>query len=150
MKVKAYDENNLLLPIDFRVIEEKMDATFVGEFCLRDENGQWANFPAQIYFVEKPTKKEYSNYFAIYMRNGKVYVTDGISATQGSFYGLLYKDELLYSAYRQDYKSSADGKVFIDGGRDYNRVGISDEAKPFVSNVELQIIGPDLVVLKKT
>jgi outer membrane protein assembly factor BamB len=66
----------------------------------------------------------YSKYFALIIQNGSAYITSGASAVDGIITGIVADDgEIIYSRYRHDYRTSTDGTVFIDGGRDYVRCG---------------------------
>lgn len=106
-----------------RKIEEKYDAKYVLESCLRMKNGNWANFPAAIFYTKEP-HPEGSNYFAIFRdTDGDMMITNGISAVEGvSFIGIEAEEEVVYSRYRHDYRTHKNG-AFIDGGRDYARFG---------------------------
>lgn len=109
---------------DIPKVEEKRNARYVGQFCLKDINGNWANHVADVFWQETPPNPEYSNYFALFVRNGTVYVTSGASAVEGELVAVQAEDgEIIYSRYRHDFRQSKDGTVWIDGGRDYTRTG---------------------------
>lgn len=136
--------DQLLVPIDPQGVEKLKNATFVGEFCLRDKYGNWVNDPAQIYWQEKPPVEGYSNYFALFVRNSQVFITSGQAAADAEISAIGYKDEIIFSRYRHDYRSSTDGAVAIDGGRDYTKiVGTPDEY------LTLKIEGPHLVIKER-
>lgn len=118
---------------------------YVGEFCLRAKNGGWSEYPAAVFYQPNPdTSRGHTNYFGILSQMGSVYITNAISATE-PFDAIQYRDEIIYSRYRHDFRGSSDGRVFVDGGRDYLRFGGEgmDEAK----RVRLQIVGAELMVL---
>lgn len=103
-------------------VEKQYDAHYVGQFCLKDKFGGWANSLADVFWQKTPPIEGYSNYFALFQRGSEIYITSGASAVEGVIFGIRADDgEIIYSRYRHDYRSSKDGSVFIDGGRDYVR-----------------------------
>ena len=103
-------------------VESKYNAKYVGQFCLRDKHGNWANQPTEVFWQEKPPVEGYSIYFALFTRDGSVFITSGESAVEGIIAGIRASDgEVIYSRYRHDFRPSKDGTVFIDGGRDYTK-----------------------------
>lgn len=108
-------------------VEKKYNAQYVGEFCLKNKEGQWADEAVSIFYQKTPPKKGYSHYFALIVRNGIAYITSGQSAIEGKFYAIMADDgEIIYSRFRHDYRISKDNSVFIDGGRDYVKASSSD------------------------
>jgi len=109
-------------------IEDHYNATYVFESCLKDVYGSWANFPAAIFYTEK-AHPEGSNYFGLYKtEDGTVMIANGIKATEEPFSGVMAKNgDVIYSRYRHDYRTSDDGSIFVDGGRDYFRSGVYDK-----------------------
>lgn len=102
-------------------IEEKYNAKYVLETCLADSKGNWYNFPVALFYTEK-AHPEGSNYFAMYEANGEYLITDGITAVKDVVYtGIINDGVVEYSRYRHDFRMF--GENFIDGGRDYLRVG---------------------------
>lgn len=105
------------------IVEKKYDATYVCETPIKDVNGNWVNFPCAIFYTEEP-HPDGSNYFALYdyaLPDGtsRLYICNGISAVT-TITGVVADDgEIIYSRYRHDYRTSTDGSVFVDGGRDY-------------------------------
>lgn len=111
---------------DIAKVEEKYNAKFVGQFCCKTRGGTWAESPADVYWQETPPEG-YSNYFALITQMGSVYITSGASAVEPLITGVVANDgEVIYSRYRHDYRSSKDGSVWIDGGRDYVRSGTNN------------------------
>ena len=92
---------------------------------LKDVYGNWANFPVAIFYTEK-VHPEGSNYFGMYLTEDKtLMITNGIKATEQPFSGVMAKNgDVIYSRYRHDHRTSDDGSVFVDGGRDYFRSGV--------------------------
>jgi hypothetical protein len=107
---------------DIEKVEAKYNAKFVGQFCLKTRDGDWANSPADVYYQEIPPVEGYSKYFALIYQGGSVYITSGASAVTPVINAVVADDgEVIYSRYRHDYRTSKDGSVSIDGGRDYIR-----------------------------
>lgn len=123
-------------------IEERMNAKFVCETCIKNQNGQWVNQPFCIFYTEQPHPQG-SNYFAVYYdRDMNVMICDGITATEGEFQGVVGTDGIIYySRYRHDFRNIPGG--FVDGGRDYLRYGGSDMG--LLKVVNLKIVGANLV-----
>ena len=109
---------------DISKIEIKKNATYVGEFCLKTSGGEWANEAASIFYQKTPPQEGFSHYFALFQRNGTVYITSGQNAIEPIIMAVQADDgEIIYSRYRHDYRTSKDGSVFVDGGRDYFKSG---------------------------
>jgi hypothetical protein len=100
-------------------IEELRNAKYVFESTVKSKDGGWVNQPMAIFYTEKK-HPEGSNYFALYMQHGVPYITDGITAIEPEYTGVVNDDEVVYSRYRHDYRSA--GSHAIDGGRDYTRL----------------------------
>jgi len=110
---------------DIAKVEARYNAKFVGQFCLKTKSGSWAESPADVYWQEKPPVEGYSNYFALIIQMGAAYITSGASAVEQPITAIVADDgEVIYSRYRHDYRSSKDGSVFIDGGRDYTKSSV--------------------------
>lgn len=116
-------------PIKIDVVEKEYNATYVGDFCLKTKDGSWTNFPVAIFYNPKPPKPEYSNYLGVFVTpENKIYITDGASAFLQPIIGIIADNgDVIISRYRHDYVTSADGSVFIDGGRDYVRCSVHGE-----------------------
>ena len=134
------DIDDLSVPIYPDKVEERRNAKFVGEFCLRDRFG-WVNDPVQLYWQETPPVVGYSNYFALFIRDGEVFITSGQTVADEPITAIRCGEEVIWSRFRHDLRGSADGKAAIDGGRDYTKItGTPDEI------LTLRIVGPNLVV----
>lgn len=115
-------------------------AVYVADLCLKDRDGNWANEPAAIFYQENPPHG-YSNYFAIIVRGRQTLITSGASAVEQPITGILADDgEVIFSRYRHDYRTSKDGSVFIDGGRDYTKCNRPDRL------VEINIVDGEILV----
>lgn len=116
--VNILNECSFIKPEGISLIEEKYNAKYVFESCLKGEHG-WHNFPAAIFYTETPHPQG-SNYFAFYRNlSGEFMITNGITATE-PFEGLQVGENVIYSRYRHDYREYKD--VAVDGGRDYLKV----------------------------
>ena len=108
-------------------IEKKYSAKYVGEFCLKTKDGGWANEAASIFYQKIPPVAGYSHYFALIKQNGQIFITSGASAVEGTILGIKAKNgEIIYSQFRNDYRTSKDNSVFIDGGRDYTKSSLNE------------------------
>jgi len=109
-------------------IEDFYNAKYLLESCLMDQNGNWANFPAAIFYTEKKHPQG-SNYFALYYNgNGELRITNALSSIDGIvFSGIRSEHGVIYSRFRHDYRSDSSGS-FVDGGRDYFRYGFGNNA----------------------
>jgi len=109
-------------------VEEKYKASFVGQFCLKTKHGGWSENPADVYYQEVVPIEGYSHYFGLIIQQGSLYIVSGQSAIDEPFSGIIADDgEIIYSRYRYDYRTSKDGSVWIDGGKDYTKGPISDK-----------------------
>jgi len=102
---------------DIARAEKAFKAKYVGEFSIKGKT-DWVNFPVSIFYTKKPHPKG-SNYLGIYTKDGALSVTDGISATDHTWIGVLDEETktILYSAYRHDYQTYKD--LTADGGAEY-------------------------------
>jgi hypothetical protein len=104
---------------------------FVNEFCVKGEY-----VPSAVYRVEKPNKaKGHKKYLLITITmDGKAFVR-GMSPQEIQQYryqeAIYCKncDEVVYSVNRHDFRYCSCKKVYIDGGRDYTRVGFSFDSE---------------------
>lgn len=104
-------------------VEKKYNVKFVCETQLKNKFG-WRDQSSLIFYGEKHPQG--SNYMAISGQYGvegeleDLVITDGISATQGCFVGVIDENIIYYSRFRHDMRFTPSGS-FIDGGRDYVR-----------------------------
>lgn len=123
--MKIPKTNSLLFSVEeLDKIEAKMNASYVGDFCLKDKEGNYLNFPVAVFYVEQPAKKEFSNYFALYFHDKKVYITDGLPAVEDRILTGFLDEEgnYVFSVYRHDYRQVGD--LMIDGGPEYTRSSV--------------------------
>ena len=126
------NECTFLKPEGIARLEEKYNAKYVFESCLKNHINGWTDWPAAIFYTEEAHPRG-SNYFAIFdNKNGDFMITNGISATRQPFNGLQVGDDIIYSRYRHDYREH--NGAMVDGGRDYFRRG-GDVGKPVMLRV---------------
>lgn len=106
-------------------LEETRNAKYVFEATVKTKDGGWVNKPMAIFYSEKAHPAG-SNYFAVYMEHGVPYITDGITATEPVYTGIVDGERVVYSRYRHDFRQTNSGA--IDGGRDYCRL-VGDKPK---------------------
>lgn len=125
-------------PINSANIEEKFKVSYIGDFCIKSENGDWSNTPVSIYYQENPNiSLGHTNYLGVgvdYIFDGenmipaKIYLTNGESAFSEGLIGVVADNgDIIVSCYRNDAKTSPDGSVKIDGGRDYVKTSTDAE-----------------------
>jgi hypothetical protein len=118
--MKILTESSWIKPNGIKIIEDKMNARYVFESCLKNKNGGWANMPVAVFYTET-AHPEGSNYFGVYQNmDGKTMIANAITATE-PFDGVAIDDEVIYSRYRHDFREH--NGVFVDGGRDYTKYG---------------------------
>lgn len=141
--MKIHNECSFLGPSQIQTVEDKYNAIYVFESCIRNKYGGWCNFPAAIFHTQI-AHPDGSNYFAMYISpvDGKLMITDGISAVEGEIEGLRIGNDIVYSRYRHDYREF--NGYFVDGGRDYLRYGGSDLTK--VNPIKMKVVNDKLVL----
>jgi hypothetical protein len=131
-------------------VEKVKNAKFVCEVAIHTKNGGWSEHPVAIFWQEKPPVEGYSNYFGLFQPTvfedggisyGALMITSGQSAVDDPLTGIVASNgDVVYSAYRHDFRHSPDQSVFIDGGRDYVRCSVPAKM------VQIKIIKDKLVV----
>lgn len=111
-------------PFDHAKVEKLRNARYVGDLCLRTKHGGWSEVPVAVFWQETPPQPGYSNYFGLYrdIETGTLLITSGASAAEGVWEGAIAQSgEIVFSRWRHDCRTSADGTAMADGGRDYFR-----------------------------
>lgn len=131
--------------IDVEKVEKKYNATFVGDFCIKDRNGEYTTQTVAIFWQETPPVQGYSHYLGLLWRDDTLMITSGETAFDSPITALVASNgEIVYSRHRHDFRTSKDGSVTIDGGRDYVRiVGDYSVRAP---QVRLTVVGPVIQV----
>ena len=118
--------NKMLEDKTIAIICQKYNAKYVMDSCLKTVDGQWADKPAA-FFYTKEKHPAGSNYMALYRNDYNDWmITDGFRVAEGFHNGFLVGDEIVHSRYRHDCFSH--NSVMVDGGRDYFRWGVNDDA----------------------
>jgi hypothetical protein len=124
-------------------IEARRKCKFVGEFCVKDQRGNWTEEPLAIFWQEIPPVPGYSHYFAVRISHfdNQVYISSGASVEGLRMTGIVADNgEVIYSRYRHDFVYSTDRTVFVDGGRDYVKSSMHGR------RVTIVLHGPDLII----
>ena len=133
-------------------LEDHYSAKFVCDTCVAGSNGGWVNRPTAVFYQSDASKvpEGGSQWLGLYRRHKNpldfespihLYVCNAIS-TLAPFDGVVAKNgDVIYSRYRHDYRTSPDGSVWIDGGRDYLRYNGQDET------VRLMIVKDKLEII---
>lgn len=131
-------------------VEEKYNAKFVGQLCLKDSHGVWdSDRCADIYYQAIPPIDGYSHYFALVAHGQQIYIRSGASAVDGIIHGVVADDgEIIYSKYRHHYRTSKDGSCFIDGGRDYVKTNRSTIGLKIIDGEWYQLEDEDYIIMK--
>lgn len=111
-----------------KLIEDEYGVKFIGDFCVKNTLGGWANIPVAVFYQESPkTELGHSHYMGLYWKSltGDLMITNAESAFSVPISGFIDDDGYFtYSSHRWHYASGIqDGKpVAVDGARDYIRV----------------------------
>lgn len=128
-------------------LEQHYNVKFVVVTQVKTCDGNWTDGEFYIFYQANPDKQMgHSHYMGYgfdktggYVFNALPYVNSlgGISAVKNSLTG-----EVIYSKYRHDYVTmESDPNIFIDGGRNYTRMGGSG------TPVTLQIVDDELKIV---
>jgi hypothetical protein len=125
-------------------VEQNYNCRYVTEWYL--DNKQMV-----LLFWNDVAHPQGSNWMGVYGSGDHLYVCDGIAASRYPVYCKVSNDkQVLFSKTRHDFRSSQDGSVTVDGGREYTRVlgAIFNESLYLVpQNGELKIIPAAMAVL---
>lgn len=127
-------ESETFRPDGIALIESNHRAIYVFESCIgkvTDKVGvwNWVNQPVAIFYQPDPAlvPENGSHHFGIYRQRtldglpAQVMICNAISCAE-PFTGIVADNgDIIYSRYRHDMRTSPDGSVWIDGGRDYTR-----------------------------
>lgn len=131
-----------LTGIDIEKVEEKFKAKYVMEAPLKYKHG-WRDSPSLIFYTEIPHPQG-SNWFAISKSNDSYVISDAKESIEESFVAVRADNgDVVYSRCRHDYRSSPDGSVWIDGGRDYFRTG------SLTNLIRLKVSGGELIEIPR-
>jgi hypothetical protein len=125
-----------------RTIEQKYQAQYLGYWCCKRAGGGWAETPLDVFYVENPDRsKGHTNYFGMFVSDGRVMITNAESCFSESMTGILENGVVYVSRYRHDMVPTPLGKT-IDGGRDYVKTSVvPDPAQDQIHNAERVLSG---------
>ncbi|RYD62755.1 MAG: hypothetical protein EOP83_13780 [Verrucomicrobiaceae bacterium] len=111
---------------------------FLSEMTIRTRDNGWSERPVAVFWQQNRVREEYSNYFGLLDQAGGVMITNAKSVAEGAWNGMMHPvtGEVVFSRYRHDYRSSEDGTVNVDGGRDY----FKHRCVPGATNVFIKFI----------
>jgi hypothetical protein len=80
--------------------------------------------PCSVFCTEEAHPVSNSRYFALYWGPNEAFITNGAFVENQTYQCVMADDgEIIHSRHRHDYRTSKDGSVWIDGGREYTRSG---------------------------
>lgn len=105
-----------------RKIEKLRSCRYVCEWNTIDKGGDILDTPVLLFWNDV-AHPQGSNWMALYRSSNDWYVKDGITTSRLPIQCVVSNDkQVLFSKYRHDFRSSQDGSVTIDGGREYTRM----------------------------
>jgi hypothetical protein len=109
-------------PEGIRKVEELRSCSYVCEWNVLDANGDPHDQPMMIFWNDVPHPQG-SNWMALYSSGGNYYVRDGITASRLPIQAYVSDSgQAVFSKHRHDFRSSQDGTITVDGGREYTRL----------------------------
>lgn len=124
-------------------IEERFDAKYVLETQLKLNSDRWSDFSAAVFYAADPHPKG-SNWFGVWNNDGRLMISDAISAVEEPFFGVLAENgDIIYSRHPNDLRESDDKTVFVDGGRERPRHDLTHEV------VKLKVLMDRVVVIPR-
>ncbi|MCK9369758.1 hypothetical protein M0R04_07630 [Candidatus Dojkabacteria bacterium] len=118
-------------PINIKKTEDHYGSKFIGDFCIRSLQS-WTETPAAVFYQPNPNLElGHTHYFGLFVADSrKVIIVNAESAFVDPIIGVVADDgEIIFSRYRHDFVWSGDRSVYIDGGRDYVKTNVLDDAK---------------------
>jgi hypothetical protein len=105
-----------------KILQHYPDSKFVMESALLTRNG-WS-LDTCLVFYTKNKHPEGSNYMGVMVNDlGSVIVFNAIRCTEPMSAFLTPSGKVVYSIHRHDFQTDEETGAFIDGGRDYTRIG---------------------------
>jgi hypothetical protein len=125
LKIMTHNGNSEYQHINVDVISDKFGAIFIGDFSIKTKTGAWSALPVAVFYQPNPALHlGHTHYFGIFNTGGlyqpEFVITDASSAFSEPILGIVADDgEVIFSRSRHDFRTSKDGSVSIDGGREY-------------------------------
>ena len=110
-------------------LEQSYKARFICETCIKDATNGWYNTPVALFYT-KIKHPQGSNWFAVFQQfDDLISITNGISAVEpeNKLVGITDGKEVVYSTHRHHLSKLSNS--YIDGGRDYSKISISEGLK---------------------
>lgn len=148
-------QNKNYYGFDIEKIEKRYKAKYLGDFSVKNKDGDWTDSPVSVFYQSNPDKsKGHTNYFGlrgIYVLVNDNPVLDGIyiSNAESAFSQPLTaiktdEGDYLISGYRHDFNKK--DEYMIDGGRAYIRCNMKGKlVKLIVSHDEFIEVSPELI-----
>lgn len=133
--MKLLNEPVMFLAENIEKIEQLRAAKYVCDTSHKD-------IAVSVFYGRDTHPVSGSRYFALYRnQNNSLMITDGAFIEGQEIVGVVAENgDVIFSRHRHDYRSSPDGSVFIDGGRDYTRTNTSNQVTLLVRDGELRIL----------
>jgi len=121
--------------IDYKALAASLEGscTYLNTFCILGEYS-----PSAIFKCASPNKAKGHQKYVLLSKSAGQWFIRGMSAQQMAKFRYqdaihcLSCDDVIYSVMRHDMNRCTCGKVSIDGGKDYTRIGF-DSKSPFQS-----------------
>jgi hypothetical protein len=120
---------------NIKKIENIKNSVYMGYWVTKSPSGNWNDIPVDVFYVENPDRSlGHSNYFGLFYREDKLYITNGLSCFEEPIINACITPDgtILVSRYRHDYVEHEG--CMRDGGRDYIRS--SGKGLPIIISVE--------------
>jgi len=105
-----------------RQVEQIRNCRYVCEWSTVSGDGDISQTPMMIFWNDV-AHPQGSNWMALFSAGGSYYVRDGISASRLPIRAYISDEgEAIFSKHRHDFRSSCDGTITVDGGRDYTKL----------------------------
>ena len=109
-------------PEGIRKIEESRSCRYVCEWNIFTDRGSASPAPRMIFWNDVAHPRG-SNWMSLWNDGGSYYVGDGITASRLPIQAYVSDDgQAVFSKYRHDFRSSRDGTITVDGGREYTKL----------------------------
>lgn len=98
-------------------------AVFLTSHAIPTKGGGWTDSPAAVFYQPVLLHPSHSHYFSLFRTpDMQVMITNAAFILDRPLScAVADNEELVFSRYRHDFRTSTDGSVWIDGGRDYTR-----------------------------
>jgi hypothetical protein len=120
--MKINNECTFMNSSQIKIIENGYDAKYIYESELyHHEKDCWSNTLGAIFYQSNLKDVSHSHWFAYFKRGDKFFITSAERTIKHQILAIEYDGKYFYSHYTHDFISTPIG--FIDGGRQYTRIG---------------------------